>query len=420
MRSTGSVPTTRRTSVRVGAALLGLAAATAQFAIAAPSASAAPATSAAAPAAAGAPFRAGGVVEASGQLDVFSRAANGDLVRSYLSPSGTWAEYDLTVNGAAPALGGNPVADVRPDGTLDVFYRDVNGHLSQSWLSPGTTAWQTVDFSATGRAPQSITGDPAVLVHPDTVSVYTADSAGDLNESYLKTGQPWVTWDMTKAGVAGSVTGQVATAVRPDGTLDLFYRGGGGNLEETYGPSNGSSWQHWTFLSRNTGSWQPSAVTGTPSIVIDPATGSEHLFVAAAGSGDLLHAELPTSGGWLLSDLTAAGAATTLAGSPSADIRPTGTIDVFYRAAPTDHLYQTYYGWNGGSSWAGYDLSAGYGPAAIAGDPSAVLEPRSKALHVFARAAAVPHLIGDALPANSVWRSTDLTAGGFAPVLGGN
>jgi hypothetical protein len=138
-------------------------------------------------------------------------AGSGDLQETYLPYIGdAWTSQNLSANYSAPAVmpGTSPEALVHMNYT-SVFTIDTNGDLQETYLPAIGDPWLTHDLSAiTNPGPPATSQSPIVLLHPDAsgnldwTSVYTIDAAtGDLQETYLSNvgfpGDPWVTQNLS-------------------------------------------------------------------------------------------------------------------------------------------------------------------------------------------------------------------------------
>ncbi|MER7848138.1 hypothetical protein ABTZ03_29820 [Kitasatospora sp. NPDC096077] len=365
--------------------------------------------------------RPGTLVEQNGQMNVFARAADGNLVRSVLSydaqgNQGSWVQESVGADLKAPRMGGNPVATVRNDKTLDVFYRSGEGHLIEAWKSPGS-GWEYADFAERAYASAVMAGDPAVVNQDGTVRVFSRDASNShLMESVLPTqgtgAGKWQKWDHTDVTRAPLVDGGVTAVVRQDKTVDVVYRTAGGQVNHSH--LSGTSWTEEIVPAeplRGAGRLGPAA--GDLSVV---AQGDTITFFSRDAETDHLTESLLTGGVWVHTDLTPVNHAPQSSGSPSAAFRTDGTLDVYYRS-PDGHLIQAWLTPRS-SDWQYFDLSDpryGYAPARIVGDPAVAIRPGK--VSVFTQSGTGSHLTESWL-ATTVWSNWDLTADGKAPVLG--
>lgn len=92
--------------------------------------------------------------------------------------------------------GTSPVS-ILHDGYDSVYTIDTNGDLQETYLPVMGGPWYTQDLSTSYGTPESIT-TPTAVFHDGYTSVYTVDDSGDLQETYLPTiGDNWTTQDLT-------------------------------------------------------------------------------------------------------------------------------------------------------------------------------------------------------------------------------
>jgi hypothetical protein len=294
-----------------------------------------------------------------------------------------WRTQDLTAKYNAPVTDQSPIVLEHPDpsGNLDwtsVFTIDeFNNHLKETYLPntgfPGD-AWITQDLSTTGPTLPD-TPEAAVLqsqqsdysvAHDGYTSVYTVDSNGDLQESYLSAmGKTWVTQNLTTMTSGPAVApGTTPVAIYHDGYTSVFtHDKGSGDLQETYLPALGGPWYTHDLSSSAPGMARTPAIAkaSSPTAVFHDGYLSVYTIDA---NGDLQETYLAQLGGnWVTQDLTTmtSGPKTLGAYSDPVAIVHDGYVSVFtedFGGASTNpnDLQETYLPVLGGP-WFTHDLS---------------------------------------------------------------
>jgi hypothetical protein len=125
-----------------------------------------------------------------------------DLQETYLASIGDpWGTQNLSTKYGTPAvMAGTTPVSVTHDGYTSVYTIDTNGDLQETYLAAIGNAWGTQNLSTKYGTPPAY-GSATALVHPDTsggltwTSVYTLEVNGDLQETYLPdTGFPGDSW----------------------------------------------------------------------------------------------------------------------------------------------------------------------------------------------------------------------------------
>jgi hypothetical protein len=140
------------------------------------------------------------------------------------------------------------------------------------------------------------------------MDVFTRDASnGDLVQTYLPAGGSWTKYDLSRAGVAAHAAGSPISMVRPDGTLDVYYRGVDAHLYELY-LKPGGSWTQWDVSAAGNA---PAAISGDPAVSI--TNGIINMFTRDASNGDLVQTYWSAAtNSWTKWDVTAAGYAPTI------------------------------------------------------------------------------------------------------------
>ena len=273
----------------------------------------------------------------SGFTSVYTvNASNRHLQETYLaslcvpcSPGQGWATQDLSATVGTPAVKGgtSPVA-VLHDGYDSVYTVDAsNGDLQETFLagicygcSPGQ-GWATQDLTAhVGTPPTSVT--PGANLHSGYLSVYTVNSNGDLQETYLASlctpncapGQGWATQDLSAhVGTPAVKGGTSPMPLYHDGYQSVYtVNAANGQLQETYLPAicapNCAPGQGW--ITQNLSGYVGTpASSRTPSALLheDESGGLNWVSVWTINqtNGHLDEAYLPALGaGWRGQDLS--------------------------------------------------------------------------------------------------------------------
>jgi hypothetical protein len=269
-----------------------------------------------------------------GYTSVYTVDQGSDHVQeTYLPAVGDgWNTQDLSATGGTlpgtPPTDQTPIVLLHPDasGLLDwasVFTVDeFNAHLQETYLSnvgfPGD-AWSTQDLSAKYLTPPvyELQSSPASwsVAHGGYTSVYTGNSSGDLEETYLPAmGQSWVTQNLsgtggTLPGTPVMLPGTSPVALVHDGYTSVYTIDAGdgshqkGDLQETFLPVIGGPWYTQDL----------SQTVGTPASKVTPTAvfhdGYTSVYTVDASTGDLWEAYLPSAGfpgdAWHAQDLSA-------------------------------------------------------------------------------------------------------------------
>ena len=165
----------------------------------------------------------------------------------------SWSTQDLSANYGTPATAVTPAA-VYHDGYTSVYTVDSSdGDLQETYLPAIGDPWKTQDLSASYGTPAvRASTAPAALYHSPNTSVYTVDASdGDLQETYLPAiGDPWKTQDLSASYGTPAVAAGLAPAalLHPDASglftyASVYTVDSGGDLQETYLKAIGDSWK---------------------------------------------------------------------------------------------------------------------------------------------------------------------------------
>ena len=271
-------------------------------------------------------------------------------------------------------------------GFSSVFTVDsANGHLQESYLPFMGDSWSTHDLSSTAPTmpdtPPVMAGTkPVALVHCGYTSVFTVDTNGDLQETYLSAiGQSWATQDLSAEYQHTPPTNVTPTAVEyssgvPGGSAScgytsVFTRDRNGDLQETYLPNAGFPGDAW--LTHDLSSTAPT-MAGTPEIQTGTSPvalvhcGYTSVYTVNASNHLLQETYLPAFGdSWSTQTLNAPPTVNTPTAVMHSAGVPGGTADCGYTSVftvddVTRHLQETYLPNIGfpGDAWLTHDLSS--------------------------------------------------------------
>jgi hypothetical protein len=324
---------------------------------------------------------AGWSVVHSGYTSVYtSDASNGDLQETYLpAMDDPWNTQDLSTKYGTPAvMAGTTPVSVTHDGYTSVYTIDTNGDLQETYLPAIGDAWATQDLSAKYGTPASDV-TPAAVFHDGYTSVYTVDeSSGDLQETYLPgagfPGDSWVTQNLSVnygTPAVDPLTSPVALV--HDGFTSVYtVDKSSDDLQETYLPYLGDSWTTQN-LSVNYGTPAVDDLVSPTAIVHD---GYTSVYTVDESSDDLQETYLPAIGDpWATQDLSAK------YGTPAvaADTQPVALYHDGYTSVYTvdesgDDLQETYLAAIS-NAWGTQNLSAKYGTPPAYGSATALVHP---------------------------------------------
>jgi hypothetical protein len=254
-----------------------------------------------------------------GKVTVFSVGnAKGDLWETTLSGiGGTWAGMNLTAAGD-PTTDVTPAA-VFHGGQLDAYIVSdghngtVAGDLEQYYLPEGSATWSVQDLTTATSGPQvAPDSSPSALYHDGYTSVYVNAAGTDHLQNFFLTaiGNPWAVQDLTVMANGDTLApGASPAAVYHSGYVTVFSADTAGDIWEDSLPAIGDSWSS-EDLTTAPGVGVPPVVTkvlGLPapsSLAADYHSGYVSVYSVDA-SGDLHTTFLPAIGGtWQTQDLT--------------------------------------------------------------------------------------------------------------------
>ena len=284
---------------------------------------------------------------------------------------------DRSAQFGTPPAAGRPTACVIPGlGVDNIAYRDTSGRLHELWRdAQGATG--TTNLTGIAGAPTAV-GNPFAYVDTsrNTEILLYRDGAGTVRSLYWSTGPVGHDNLSGSAGAPNAAGSPVGYYTPAADTHHVIYRTGNGHLHEL----------NWTGVAPVVYGGNLTAAIAAPSAAGDPtafvnAVG-ENIVVYRSGTGHILSlywANGPSG----LDDLSG------VAGTPAAAGDPVGYYtahdnahQVVYRAG-NGHLYELY--WPGVAPVSGWDLSALSGAPAATGNPAAYYSAGTNTKHVIYR-----------------------------------
>jgi hypothetical protein len=262
-----------------------------------------------------------------GRLELFALDAHAhlqDLAQAV--PNGGWRSNWVDLGPPpSPSAGGNPIVARNLDGRLDVFLRASDGVIYHRWQQ-GAGGALTADWTSIGG---SFPNDPVSAQNLDgRLELFALGSNSHLFElaQSAANGSWWTSWADLGPPPPGSAGGQPVVSRNLDGCLEVFLRGGDGNLHHLSQQSPGAAF---------TTQWAPLAGTWAQDPV--PAQDQDgRLELFAFGVHGDLHvlAQTAANGNWWTSTADfgpppAAGAI----GRPVIARNADGRLEVFIRGA---------------------------------------------------------------------------------------
>jgi formylmethanofuran dehydrogenase subunit D len=239
-----------------------------------------------------------------GELLVFARNTDNELVSFARTPAGAWSEYNLTsVVSGNPHIAGNPVAVKTSAGELLVFARTTNNELVSFSRSPAG-AWSVSNQTAVVPGHPTILGSPSVFDWGGGVlSVFARTINNELVSFERTAGGAWSIFNET-AVVPGhpNITESPAALMTTVGTtqqLLVFARTTNNELI--------------SFLREPSGAWsvynETAVVPGNPKILGTPkpmiTSAGELLVFARTTNNELVNFQRSPGGVWSIYNETA-------------------------------------------------------------------------------------------------------------------
>jgi len=155
-------------------------------------------------------------------------------------------------------------------------------------------------------------------------------------------------------------------------------------------------------------------MTGRPSAVYDSLGGNLEVYATAAGDKGLEEYYFAPGQSWRWQNLASPSSSVTITGSPSAVYDPISKNLEVYATASNGGLAEFY--WAPGQSWRSQVLTGA--PSALTGSPSAVYDPLSKVLEVYGTGHDGKLEEYFWTPANHGWKTTEQTPPGPGTLTG--
>jgi hypothetical protein len=254
-----------------------------------------------------------GAVLFNATIDVFAEASTGDLVEFANDGAArrAWNAYDITAASGGVTIGGDPTAIVRGS-LIDVYVRAASGDLME-YESSGNQVWTATDLTQASGGPV-VAGDPGAVVVGTTAHVYAQAQGGDLIE-FVNDGpgnQSWVATDLSANASGPTVTGR-PSPVLSSSVIDVYARAASGDMVQFEANAGSRLWSA-TDLSVSTNG---PKIGGDPGAVL---AGTSIDVYTEATSGDLTEFVNDGASGrlWNSYDRTQdAGAGIAIGGDPS-------------------------------------------------------------------------------------------------------
>jgi hypothetical protein len=329
-----------------------------------------------------------------GFVHVFGRAADTELVEYVndgKTPDHVWSSYDLTSEaGSTTGLGGAPDAVYdAAQGLLHVYAVSSGGDLLE-YVNDGADGrpWNVYDLSFVSGGGGQVTGTPSAVYDAgqDLIHVYVESASGDLVE-YLSDhafGNVWNAYDLSVAAGNGSpVAGSPGALYRAgQDMIHVYVQSASGDMIEYI--SDHAWGRVWNAYDLSATAGGGSVISATPEPLYVSSQGLIHVYVRS-WAGDLTEYVNDGAFGrlWNSYDIsTTAYNGGPMIGTPSAIIDPaTGLIDVFVRPT-SDDLVQYIPNGTNGHLWSAYDLTTSSLGPTVGTDPSAVVW--NTVVHVYA------------------------------------
>ena len=366
-----------------------------------------------------------------GLVHVFGRAADTELVEYVndgKTNGEPWSYYSVTSeSGGSTGLAAppDPVYD-SAQGALHVYAQGANGDLLE-YVDDGANGrlWNVYDLSLYAGGGGGVSGTPGAVydASQQLIHVYVQGANGHMVEyvSDHANGNVWNAYDLSVWSGGGSpISGAPGAAYDgAQGLIHAYVQGANGHMVEYVSDhANGHVWNAYD-LSIYAGGGGP--ISATPDAIYYTAQNLIHVYVEDS-NGHLVEYVSDHANGnvWNAYDQTLdAGNGGPINGTPSAIIDPaTGLIDVFVRPLSDDLVEYTPDGANG-HLWNAYDITTGSGGPTIGSDPSAVVF--GGTTHIYAGgplAPGGPPLTGVGVYGFSSWSAAGQAISEGWPILG--
>jgi hypothetical protein len=271
-----------------------------------------------------------------------------------LAPSASAAEWRpwncMTLKVPGQPSTGKPGVAARADGVVDVFAASSQGVYHRPWSSAAGWLNRWASLGQPPVAPLGTDPDVSAVARPgNRLSVVVSAGAQVWHRAY-QTGGWSVDWEPLGRPAAG-LGSAPAVSARPDGTVDVWVRGGDGKVYHRYWAANGG-WRPWNSIEGGIGG-APAAAGGADGSVWVFALGVDYNFY---------HRVWKASTGWS-AWYNGGRPATASYYGPGVAVRPNGLVDLFVTEGlegPLRHQIRSTNGaWSGFGSLQGADIESG-------------------------------------------------------------
>jgi surface antigen len=267
---------------------------------------------------------------------------NNNLVWYYHWNADTgWSHLNWADNAA-----GQPCV-VAPDSTdLFFFYRSTTGKLMTRTWNETTGVWT----GPTAQVNSGVDGDPSCVSRdPNDVQAFYLSDNGSVKSISWASG----TWNTTPQTLytSGATNDSYAISRNSD-SMEVFFGKNNGNLVHVYWSAE-HGWQTEDFSAG-------AGVTGKPSCIVRNSGNDMSCYYQENGNSKVAEEFWNVTNGWGWQDWTAS-----LAGSPSAVVGVTNTIDDFYRESGGNIVDRSF----GSSGWVTNNI---VGTNGATGNPNAI------------------------------------------------
>ncbi len=151
---------------------------------------------------------------------------------------------------------------------------------AEAWLRNPTTVvksdngWEGFELAAAG-ASSPTGGIAAVSRIPGSMEVFYVGANGSVQDCFWYDGHPWQRFELAPAGSA-STSGGIAAVSRVPGSMEIFYSGADGSLQDCYW-YDGNPWQRFTLNG-------PGSAAGNAKVAaVSRIAGSMEVFYIGSG-----------------------------------------------------------------------------------------------------------------------------------------
>ena len=294
------------------------------------------------------PFRA-----ANGEFNVFARATSGEQISFGRTNAGAWSVFNETaVLPCHPLVQSSQSVLQTANGEILVFARNTDNELVQFGRTPAG-AWSEYNLTSMVAGQPHVAGDPlAVITSLGELAVFIRTTNNELISFNRTSGGAWFVHNETAV-----VPGHPTILSSPS-----FYDWGGGNLT-VFARSNNN--ELIGFNRTGAGAWSIANVTavtpGNPKIVDSPAAmmsnvGSQLLVFGRTANNELISFLREPSGVWSIYNETAVVPGhPTILGAPEPVITSANELSVFARTTNNELIS---FNRTTGGAWSVYNETA--------------------------------------------------------------